>query len=541
MKYIIWIIACFITPIVWGWYVHANLQTQNSLENNITESLSDIWSSWADSEDSSKLFDDLTEQERLNLMKDLDFSENLKVWETLKIDVWGIEKELKKNIEWEIEFEWNLKWSSTKIWNIYEQKFDTSWKKSINLNVYLKENNEKKLVTSRDISLFVYTSKTNLIFDTEINNDLLLKYKEKSLNNGVFIEEILKTNSKELEKNNILSIIKWLNSINTEKWNYITVWWNKDFLFSVLSQMNKEIDSTKSEQIFNIALVSPFSTDVLENFFKNFLANKNWIDTILLLPDTSKDQIWVNPNNIISLENTLKQSWYEHLNINTTTQISEIFFISKFINTLSNKWFWTQAIFLVILIPFLFTWLSVMKHLVGLSPVWSIIPIMLTLSLFQIGIIATLVLLWTILILNLILSKVTNKYTLLYTPKMSFIIIINIIVAIILINSLIQYNLLGANMTDILFIILFVIICERLITVVLSKEFWEYKFNLLNTMWFAWVAYIIFSFSAIQTIILAYPEVILILVPINFIIWRFTWLRITEYFRFREVIKNIEE
>jgi hypothetical protein len=24
-------------------------------------------------------------------------------------------------------------------------------------------------------------------------------------------------------------------------------------------------------------------------------------------------------------------------------------------------------------------------------------------------------------------------------------------------------------------------------------------------------------------------------------IWRFTWLRITEYFRFKEIIKNIEE
>ena len=163
-----------------------------------------------------------------------------------------------------------------------------------------------------------------------------------------------------------------------------------------------------------------------------------------------------------------------------------------------------------------------MKHLVGLSPVGSIIPIMLTLSLFQIGIIATMVLLGTIIILNLILSKITNKYTLLYTPKMSFIMIINIIVAIILINSLIIYNILEVNMTDITFIILFVIICERLITVVLSKEFGEYKYNLLNTVSFAGVAYVIFSFSFIQTAVLAYPEIILLLVPINFIVGRFT-------------------
>ncbi len=486
-------------------------------------------------------FANLTEEQRGNLIRNLDFNENLKMWETLKIDASGIENDLKKNSNAEFEFEWNLKGSSTKIGNIYEQTFDNYGKKNINLNVYLKENNEKKLITSRDISLFVYKSKTNLIFDTDINNDLLLRYKEKSLDEWVFIEEVLKTNETNIQKNNILHLITSQTDLNEDQWNYITIWWNKDFLFSVLSNINKEIESTNSEQILNIALLSPLSTDVLENYFRNFLSNKEWIDTILLLPESSRSQIWLNPENIISLENNLQKNGYEYLNINTTSQISEILFISKFINILSNKWFATSDIFLVILIPFLFTWLSFMKHLVGLSPVGSIIPIMLTLSLFQIWIIATLVLLGSIIILNLILSKITNKYTLLYTPKMSFIMIINIIVAIILINSLIQYNLLEVNMTDITFIILFVIICERLITVVLSKEFWEYKYNLLNTVSFAAVGYLIFSFSFIQTTILAYPEIILLLVPVNFIVGRFTWLRITEYFRFREVIKNIEE
>ena len=89
--------------------------------------------------------------------------------------------------------------------------------------------------------------------------------------------------------------------------------------------------------MFNIVLVSPFSTDVLENYFRNFLSNKNWIDTILLLPESSRSQIWLNPENIISLENNLQKNGYEYLNINTTSQISEVLFISKFINILSNK------------------------------------------------------------------------------------------------------------------------------------------------------------------------------------------------------------
>jgi hypothetical protein len=28
---------------------------------------------------------------------------------------------------------------------------------------------------------------------------------------------------------------------------------------------------------------------------------------------------------------------------------------------------------------------------------------------------------------------------------------------------------------------------------------------------------------------------------LNFLIWKFSWLRVTEYFRFREIIQSVEE
>jgi hypothetical protein len=81
-----------------------------------------------------------------------------------------------------------------------------------------------------------------------------------------------------------------------------------------------------------------------------------------------------------------------------------------------------------------------------------------------------------------------------------------------------MYNLINIDISDTLFIILFIVISERFITIVLSKEFSEYKYNLLNTILFAILSYIILSISFIQTVILAYPEIILFLIPINFII-----------------------
>ncbi len=483
----------------------------------------------------------LESEPQKHLIDNNSFRKNIKVWETINIDLWIIKDQLIKKLNKKVEFEWSLKWSTTQIGTLFEKKFEKYWKKTINLNIYSKEDNKKKLLASEDISIFVYTNKTPLIFDLSLWKKQLQQYKEKSRDSWIYIEEIISLSLKEIEKQNISQLIAQLDSYNSTEWNYINIWWNKEFLSWILSKINKEREWDKNKQLFNIVLISPFNTDVLQNYLRNFLSNKTWIQSILLIPESSISQIIYKPDRIDLLEASLKEKQYEYVNINTKTKISQYLFISQFINTLSNKWFPSNGIFIILLIPFLFTWISILKHLIGLSPIGAIIPIWITLLLFQIWVIPTAIILSILIVLNLLLSKVTNRYTLLYTPKISFIITINIVVIMVVINFLFKYNLLESSISDIIFIILFVVISERLITVILSKEFSEYRFNLLNTLLFSLFTYLLFKITLVQTFILAYPEMILILIPINFFIWRFTGLRITEYFRFREVIKSIEE
>jgi hypothetical protein len=97
------------------------------------------------------------------------------------------------------------------------------------------------------------------------------------------------------------------------------------------------------------------------------------------------------------------------------------------------------------------------------------------------------------------------------------------------------------DINDIMFMIFFILIAEKLINVIIWKEFWEYKISLLNTLLFSLFSYLLFSLNIVKTFILAYPETIILLIPVLFFIWQFSWLRVTEYFRFREVIKSIEE
>ncbi|USN59128.1 MAG: hypothetical protein H6767_03450 [Candidatus Peribacteria bacterium] len=291
----------------------------------------------------------------------------------------------------------------------------------------------------------------------------------------------------------------------------------------------------------NIVLTSPFNVDVLKNYIKNFLSNKSALKRGILIEESSRFQVINAPSTINGLVTELTKNNYPYIEVNTQSKISQSLFLSQFINTLSNNGYNLSGIYLILIIPFLFTGIAFIKHMVGLSPVGTLIPVAMVLLVFSIGLIGGTIIITSLIILNILIGKFINRYTLLYTPKISFIMTINIIVFSIIITIMYHYHIIDNNINDIMYIILFIIISERLITLIISKDFGEYKYNLVNTAIFVLLTYLLFSIPIIQLFLLAYPEIILLLAPINFIIGKFTGLRATEYFRFREVIKNIEE
>ncbi len=484
---------------------------------------------------------DSEETENKQIIENILFQKNIKIWEQLTIDLSSIEATLQEKYNSEIEFEWNLQWINTKLWSVFEKVFTGFWEKSINLNIYTTNNNQKKLLINKPIDIFVYNTKFPAIIDASMWQTEVEQYITKSIELGTYVETIALLDEKEIETQNIYELIWKLDGFDGEKWNYIWIWWEKDFLFSIISKLNKDIVNTEIQPNLNLVLISPFNIDVVNNYLKNFVSNKSWIKKILLLSWDSKFQVATQSDDINKLKENLEKKWYTYVDIDTTWSISRVLFISNFVNTLSNKWFSSNNIYIILLIPFLFLWISFMKHFIWLSPIGITIPIGLTILFFQIGLLAAMIIFVVLVWLNLILSKLTNKYTLLYTPKISFLITINIVVAMLLITLLLNYDLIKASIGDVIFIIFFIIISERLITLILWKEFWEYKYNLLNTLLFAIVAYLLLNMWIIKTLVFAYPEIIIFLIPLNFMIWRFTWLRITEYFRFKDVIKSVEE
>jgi hypothetical protein len=139
----------------------------------------------------------------------------------------------------------------------------------------------------------------------------------------------------------------------------------------------------------------------------------------------------------------------------------------------------------------------------------------------------------------------TKRVYLLYSAKISLLITLYFIVTIIVLglDVIMWFNMVDItlfNNTYIIFPIVFLI-------VVWDKVFREWEDTIFSKAWIIWfVEFIIVSISTywlitsfqLKYILLSYPELLLIILIINIFVWRFTWLQLSEYFRFMPIIKK---
>lgn len=466
-----------------------------------------------------------------NIIPETEYKKNIALNEILNVNLNKLKITLEKKYNSRILFEWNIPWENTQNWAIFKKQFEKFWDKEINLSIYKLIWRNKELITNEKINIFVYNKEIVQIFEKKLEKKIE-SFIENSKDSWIYINKII-IEKKKIEKINLKE--KVLNKLNES--NYLVVWWWKEFIFDILSKINSE----KPEQNLNLVLMSSFNIGILQKYLQNFTSNKTWINNAILIDESSKYEILKSPENINFLKEEMWKNNYEYLNLNSESKINEFLFISKFVNNLSNSWFSTLNIYLVLIIPFLLVWVIIFKHLIGLTTTGILIPTIITLLFLKLSFLPTITLLIIFLITNLILSKIVAKYNLHYSPRIALLTLVNIIIAILSINIFIANDLISININDIMFIIFFILISEKLVHIIVSKEFSEYKISLLNTLFFTILSYIFFSLTFTKTFILAYPEMILLLIPISFIIWKFTGLRATEYFRFKEVIKSIEE
>ena len=87
-------------------------------------------------------------------------------------------------------------------------------------------------------------------------------------------------------------------------------------------------------------------------------------------------------------------------------------------------------------------------------------------------------------------------------------------------------------------ILIIAILAEEFVKVQIEKGLWTATQLAIETLVISTLCYFLVSWEALRTFFLSYPELILLTIPLNYLLGKWTGLRLAEFFRFRELRKH---
>jgi len=189
------------------------------------------------------------------------------------------------------------------------------------------------------------------------------------------------------------------------------------------------------------------------------------------------------------------------------------------------------------MLPVIATILAFARQVIGIKSFGLITPAMTTLSFLVMGLQYGLIVFVVIVLSGTLTRSVLRRLRLLYLPRMALV-LTSVSLSLLLLLAIGVAN----DQSSVLSFSIF----PALILTILAEEFIAAQFKLgvrpamTLTIWtliLSTVCYFTVSSELFRTLILSYPEIILLSIPINIALGQWSGLRITEYFRFREILR----
>lgn len=200
----------------------------------------------------------------------------------------------------------------------------------------------------------------------------------------------------------------------------------------------------------------------------------------------------------------------------------------------------SRTVVLLLMLPLIATILAFLKQVVGVTTFGLYMPSVIALSFLALG--------WTIGVSFLLFILVTGyatrtlmrRWRLLYIPKVAIILTVVSLTLLLLLGLGAYFGLTLSG--DTIFILLIMsTLSESFLNVKAEQGWYGAIVGIAETVLAALLCVFIVQWSVLQSFVLAYPELILLTLLVNAFLGRWTGLRLVEYFRFREVFRQMQE
>lgn len=437
-------------------------------------------------------------------------------------------------------------WKNTKVyWNFWDGKFVKDkasashlYKKAGVYTVTMKLV-DGKIESQATASVYVSEKTFVLLTDSEISENKIEEIRQQAVQQNATLK-IISTdylgNNFELEEKMTKALLAEKNVLEKANW-FIS-------LSNSSSAINAYKRALKSENI---------STDN-----KQFIVLSDNKSEAKLIAKTHESTLWNYQNVIVtglqatpeifkshpeSIEKSLadKNIDFEKSEIKDVDFVHPGNFLSKIVDLLIEKNVAPNVVMLILMLPIAATVVVFFRQIVGLTSFGIFTPALLAVTFLATGLSYGLVMFFVILVAWVGLRSLIQNVKLLSVPRISLVMIFVSFIMILLLWlwAYLDHSFVYSIWAFPMLILAFVI--EKFVTTQHEKWMKDAIILLLSTLLISIISYFVMNWQFLQTLLMAYAEIIFLLVIINIVLGKYTGMRVLEYMRFKVLINKLEK
>ncbi|MBN1258863.1 PKD domain-containing protein [Candidatus Peregrinibacteria bacterium] len=238
----------------------------------------------------------------------------------------------------------------------------------------------------------------------------------------------------------------------------------------------------------------------------------------------------------------LEKSISEYKVINEKTgRVSLLNSISYLVNFMIVKGIPSNTIVLLLMLPIIATLIALIKQTVGITTFGLYLPSIITLSFLALGLKFGLSILIILIVTGAVLRKALDHFRLLHIPRVAIILSITAFIILLMLAAGTYLGISQIATIAVFPMLIMTALAEKFVSALSERGIWGTFLLMLETTAVSLLCYSVVEWQFLQTLMLAHPEIILLLIVINYFLGRWTGLRLVEYLRFKEVMKYTEE
>ena len=212
---------------------------------------------------------------------------------------------------------------------------------------------------------------------------------------------------------------------------------------------------------------------------------------------------------------------------------------SSIINFFIHQGVPLETVVLILMLPIIATFIAFLRQVVGIKAFGIYAPLIVTFAFLATnGLKYGIVIFMIVLFIGMLMRFVLKPFRLLYLPRVA---IMLTAVAFFMLGVLViggEFRRTGLAAVSIFPILIMITIVEKFVAVQIEKGNKIAMILAVETLIISVLGFYIASSKPLIYLLVQHPWIVLLTIPINVVLGKWTGLRISEYFRFKKIMKK---